>query len=297
MRMTGAFRRRALPPLALAAVAALASACGSRARPTSARQPADTVAAAPVTARVAHVTIVIMENRDYDDIIGSGAAPYINRQLVPAAALMTNSHATTHPSQPNYLELFSGSTQGVAGDACPQQSSAPNIATQLIAAGKTFRGYVEAMPQNGYTGCSASGGRYRRKHVPWADFTNVPASSSIAGEWAPGADLAIVVPDMCDDMHDCGTDVGDRWLASHLPAILSWDASNDGLLVLTWDEASPDHDGTNRIATLLLGPMIAPGRYDTRIDHDDVLRTVQTIFGLPCLANSCARPGIAGVWK
>ena len=40
-----------------------------------------------------NVVVVIMENRDYNLIIGSSEAPYINGTLVPEAALMTNSHA------------------------------------------------------------------------------------------------------------------------------------------------------------------------------------------------------------
>lgn len=57
-----------------------------------------------------NVVVVIIENRDYSLIIGSSQAPYINGTLVPEAALMTNSHAVAHPSLPNYLALFSGST-------------------------------------------------------------------------------------------------------------------------------------------------------------------------------------------
>ena len=58
-----------------------------------------------------HVVIVIEENHSYSEIIGSSAAPYIN-SLAAQGALFTQSHATTHPSQPNYLHLFSGSNQG-----------------------------------------------------------------------------------------------------------------------------------------------------------------------------------------
>src|SRR5689334_19461823 len=65
-----------------------------------------------------HVVIVIEENHGYDQIIGASAAPYINR-LARQGALFTAAHGITHPSQPNYLALFSGSTQGVHDDSCP----------------------------------------------------------------------------------------------------------------------------------------------------------------------------------
>ena len=62
-----------------------------------------------------HVLIVIEENHGYDQIIGSDSAAYINK-LAREGALFTNSHGVTHPSQPNYLAIFSGTTQGVTGD-------------------------------------------------------------------------------------------------------------------------------------------------------------------------------------
>ena len=65
-----------------------------------------------------HVVIVIEENHSYSEIIGSSAAPYIN-SLAAQGALFTQSYAITHPSQPNYLDLFSGSNQGVTDDSCP----------------------------------------------------------------------------------------------------------------------------------------------------------------------------------
>lgn len=253
-------------------------------------------AAAPGVPHAKAVTIVIFENRDFSDIVGAKDAPYLNATLVPQAAVMVNSHATGHPSQPNYVELFSGSVQSVTGDECPDSSSAPNIATQLLAAHLTFRGFAESMPNAGFSGCEGSKGLYRRKHNPWADFSNVPGALSVPFRWA-AASLAMVVPNMCNDMHDCSTTVGDTWMKQNLPAIMKWDAAHDGLLIVTWDEAAPDAEGTNHIATLLIGPMIKPGRYDQRIDHDDVLRTVELIYGLPCIANACGKTGITGVWR
>ncbi|HLQ37598.1 MAG TPA: acid phosphatase, partial [Planctomycetota bacterium] len=48
--------------------------------------------------RFDHVVIVIEENHAYTQIIGVPSAPFIN-SLVVGGALMTQSHALTHPSQ------------------------------------------------------------------------------------------------------------------------------------------------------------------------------------------------------
>ena len=95
------------------------------------------------------VTIVLMENKDYDRVAGSPQAPYFNKTLVPQGVLLQNSHAIGHPSEPNYLALFSGSTQGIHGDPCPVSFKAADVASELIAAGETFAGYSEAMPHDG----------------------------------------------------------------------------------------------------------------------------------------------------
>lgn len=244
-----------------------------------------------------NVVVVIMENRDYDLVIGSAQAPYINKTLVPQSALMTNSHGVTHPSQPNYLALFSGSTQGVSDDSCPHTFSSANVGAELLAAHKTFDGYSESMPSNGYTGCGS--GEYARKHNPWSDFTNVPATSNLVYTGFPSSPptLAIVVPNLCDDMHDCSTQTGDAWLKKNLPPILAYNKSHGGLLVLTWDEADPDNNGTNQIATLLVGPTVKPGKYAQKITHYSVLHTIESIGGIACTANACSSPVISGIWK
>jgi hypothetical protein len=119
-----------------------------------------------------HVVIVIMENHSYSQIIPSPSAPYIN-SLAQQGALFTDSHGITHPSEPNYLAFFSGSTQGLTDDSCPHTYSTPNLASELIAAGLTFGGYSEDLPSIGST-CTS--GAYARKHNPWVNFSNVPSS-------------------------------------------------------------------------------------------------------------------------
>src|SRR5690348_7762027 len=99
-----------------------------------------------------HIVIIVEENHSYADITSTADAPYL-ASLARQGAVFTDAHAITHPSQPNYLALFAGSTFGIASDACPQQLAGPNLASELIAQGKSFTGYSESMPTEGYTGC------------------------------------------------------------------------------------------------------------------------------------------------
>ncbi len=58
-----------------------------------------------------HIVIVIEENKGFSDIINSPKASYLN-SLVTQGASLTSFYALHHPSQPNYMELFSGAKPG-----------------------------------------------------------------------------------------------------------------------------------------------------------------------------------------
>lgn len=293
--------RRSFPSLStLALVAALTGCSGGSTitLPAAASTIAKPSIAAASSPHASQVTIVVMENKDYDLIVGSAQAPYINKTLIPNGALLTNSHAIGHPSEPNYLALFSGSTHGIHGDPCPVSFSSANVASELIAAGDSFTGYSESMPKDGYTGCNS--GEYARKHSPWVDFTNVPASDNLVYHGFPASppSLAWITPNLCNDMHDCRIAHGDKWLSQNLPPIINWDQQHGGLLIVTFDEASPDLNGKNHIATILIGPMITAGSVNKQnLNHYAVLHTVESIFGLHCIKDECSAPLITGIWR
>jgi hypothetical protein len=206
---------------------------------------ASAVAAVP---RPDHVVIVLFENTAEESIIGNPDAPYFN-QLADTGANFTNSFAIEHPSQPNYLDLFSGSNQGVTSDSCPHTFDADNEGAQLIAAGLTFTGYSEDLPSPGSTDCTA--GDYARKHAPWVNFSNVPTEDNqpfdaFPTDYSTLPTVSWVIPNLCNDMHDCSIGTGN-----------------------------------NQIPTIINGQPIKPGAYDERIDHFSVLRTVEDMYGLP----------------
>ncbi len=246
----------------------------------------------------AHTVIVLEENHGYGEVIGSPQAPYLN-QLARQGALFTDSHAITHPSEPNYLALFSGSTQGVTDDSCPHRFTAPNLAAGLIAAGRTFAGYAEDLPGTGSAVCSA--GEYARKHVPWTDFSNVPPADSKpmrafpAGHYSRLPTVSFVIPNLCNDMHDCPVSSGDSWLRAHLGGYASWAMTHHSLLIVTWDE----NDGSpgNQIPTIVAGQPVRSGRYAEPITHYSLLRTLEELYRLPLTGHAATAPLITGSWR
>jgi phosphatidylinositol-3-phosphatase len=287
------------------AVAGCASSAPSGGAPAS-QSPAPTASVAPTASAApaasvpepAHTVVVVLENHGYGQVIGSSDAPYLN-QLASRGALFTQSYAITHPSEPNYLALFSGSTQGVTSDACPVTFTAPNLAAGLIAAGKTFTGYAEGLPAPGSTVCSA--GEYARKHVPWTDFGNVPAavnrpfSRFPANDFASLPTVSFVIPNLCHDMHDCSVATGDSWLRAHLGGYATWATTHDSLLIVTFDE--DDGGGSNKITTIFLGQNVRPGRYPERITHYSVLATLEAAYGLTRHGGAASTPPISDIWQ
>jgi acid phosphatase len=240
-----------------------------------------------------HIVVVVLENKAPARL---RHAPYIG-SLKRSGAVFTSSYAVGHPSQPNYLALFSGSTQGVTGDSCPHSFAAANLGGELRAAGLSFAGYSEGLPHAGDTTCGA--GRYARKHAPWVNFRDLPASvnlpyTDLPREFAALPTVAFMIPDLCDDMHDCGVGTGDAWLRTHLDGYLRWARRHNSVLILTFDE--DDHTASNKITTIFLGARIRPGVYADPIDHYSVLRTIEDAYGLPALGESAHRSPITGPW-
>jgi len=267
-----------------------------------------------------HVVVVIEENHAYHELIGSINAPYIN-QLAKGSVLFANSHGIGHPSQPNYLALFSGSTQGVTGDECLEGKTpfkTPNLGEALIDKHFTFKGYAQTMPSAGYLGCTylsssvTIGHLYARKHTPWVNWLGVginciPLSCSVPmtdfpKDFAKLPTIAFVVPDMDNDMHNIGLSGdalairrGDNWLKDNLNEYAQWAKKHNSLLIVTFDEDDYVSKNENRIPTLFYGAKLLPGEYKGSINHYNILHTLESMYGLTVTDNVVAPP-VGGIW-
>jgi len=291
----------------------LALACRQPAFP---RPPAAKIPWPPGLPVYDHVVIVVEENKDYEQIVGNPAAPYINA-LRASGASFTKMYGEEHPSQGNYFWLFSGSNQGVGFlDRVPRgRIAAPNLGEELLRAGRTFKGYCEDLPAVGSTVHQA--GLYARKHVPWASFSNVPAATNLRWRDFPAAysdlpTVSFVIPNLTHDMHDGripeNIAAGDAWLRQNLDGYSQWAKQHNSLLILTFDEddhgpfgltdpASLDVWRRNRIATLFVGDHIKSGEYreGKGITHVNLLRTLEAMYGLDKAGAQQVYAGQAGI--
>jgi len=261
------------------------------------------LSAAPAAASAAtpsHVVVVVLENREFGEVIEAPDAPTLNR-LAGRGALATRYHAITHPSLPNYLALLGGSTFGIDSNCTDCSTPGANLATQLSGAGVGWRAYMGGMPRPCFRG--AEHGAYVKRHNPFMHSAAVASSPGLCRRVVPegrlDADLrahrlpafAWLSPDLCDDAHDCDLASADRHLRRLVPR-LTRQLGPHGALVITFDEGTSDAgccDGARggRIATILVGPGIDPGtRLRAAYDHYSLLAALEDRFGLARLRHA-----------
>jgi acid phosphatase len=293
--MVMVMQRRSRIALLSAGVAAVAAAAAVVCYPSA---PA-VQAAASTLPTPAHIVVVMEENHSFSDIIGNTSqAPYFN-QLASQGAELTSSYAVTHPSEPNYMALFAGSTFGLSSDACPtNEGTKANLGSEVLAANFTFKGYSEGLPSTGSTTCSS--GKYARKHSPWINFSNVPAADSLPftsfpTNYASLPSLSFVIPNLSDDMHDGTITQADTWLNKNLSAYATWAQANNSLLIVTWDE--DDYTESNQIPTLIVGQPVKPGKYSENVNHYNLLATLEQIYGVSEVGSSSGATPITDIWN
>jgi hypothetical protein len=276
--------------------------------------------AAATPPRYDHIVIVMEENRTEGQIIGDLAnAPYLT-SLATGGVSLASMFAIEHPSQPNYLQLFSGSNQGVVDDNLPPDfSTTPtgtypfrtaNMAAELIAAHFTFAGFSEEIETAGATdwadydphSATHPGIYYRRKHNPWANWvaktSPVPANqlsnsvnrafAQFPSDFTQLPTVSFVIPNQMHDMHDGSRRMGDDWLRDNLNAYALWAKTNNSLLIVTWDE--DDYNEDNQIPTIFHGANLKNGTVaaGTWTLHN-LLRTIEEMYGVTSHAGAAAQ--------
>lgn len=253
-----------------------------------------------------HIVVVILENHSRAEIENSGEAPYL-MQLAKGnySAYYTDYHSAGHPSQPNYLDMFSGDDQGVHDDARPPgyfQTS--NLAAELLAAGRTFTSYSEDLPYAGFDGDSSAG--YVRKHNPLANWVGAESNqvdamlnqpfTSFPEDFTTLPNVCFVIPDLGHDMHDGSIADGDAWVQKHLSNYVQWAKTHNSIFAVTFDEESYLVEGAP-LFTCLCGQYVEAGNFTERCSHFDLLRTIEDIYKLNYTGFASVSAGLEGSWR
>jgi phospholipase C len=273
--------------------------------PASTTSPAPTAASAATpapsaTGSISHVVIVWLENREAGSVTAA-SMPYLTG-LAATYGTATNYHAVSHPSLPNYLAFWSGSTQGVTDDRT-HNLAGPSLSSELTAAGISWRVYAQDYPNNGScnTGASYRGpidgwgvaGTYARKHDPAMSFTSVSGSLAEClkirplAQFDPGISVSFVVPNMCNDAHDCPLATADAFLRAFSPNVLRSAYWPSTLYVVTFDEGTTSAGGGGRVYAMVARAGLSHVSSSVAYTHYSLTRTIEDVFGVPCLHRSC----------
>jgi hypothetical protein len=256
-----------------------------------------------------HVMVIMMENTDYSQAMGSAAMPYLN-ELAHEYAGFTRAYGWSYPSLPNYVELLAGSTLGITSDCDPGDSGCTDLKAntftdELEAAGVSWHAYF----QDDVSGCDDSPsdffhGNYDVEHNAWAymaDFRTQckhlsnfgPLLSNLSKHNAP--DYNYVVPDLDNDGGDNGTmSSGDTWFSTEIPKIMktSW-YKKGGQIVLLYDTGYGDSGGFNGSTGGQLPPLVVisartrgMGLNAKPLNTAGVLRSLERAYGVPYLGDA-----------
>jgi hypothetical protein len=225
------------------------------------------------------------------------------------------------------------------GHGCVYPAEVGTIANQLEEKHLTWRGYIESMqtackhPRYGENDpCEEAKGcnQYATKHNPFVYFHSISEEDCRANdvpldrlqtdldkvETTPN--VSFIVPNLCNDGHDhrngtCadgktpgGLVAIDAFLRRAVPTIMKSKAfQQDGMLIVTFDEADVEPDnadatatpservgpntqtpglfgpGGGKVGAVIVSPFVKPGVPNTNLyNHYSLLRSLETLFGL-----------------
>ena len=278
---------------------------GLPASPASAKTAILTQPPAQLVPNFSHIAIIVFENKEYETVIGNRLMPYFNL-LAETYTLLTEYHAITHPSLPNYIGMMSGDTQGIVTNCEDCFIDIPSLPDLIEASGRTWKTYQDDMPEPCFVGNTL---RYFQKHNPFIYFDPIRLDAercrrSVVPLTELDADLAVnalpnfsfIAPDVCYSSHDCDVEFTDEWLKALIEKLYpALEATREPyLIVLTWDEGQentsccglPEPAG-GRVATILISPQVKLAFQDpTPYSHYSLLKTISEAWGLSYLGHA-----------
>ncbi|MFZ0312313.1 MAG: alkaline phosphatase family protein [Candidatus Korobacteraceae bacterium] len=261
-----------------------------------------------------NVVIVVGENQNFSTSYNSSNMPYLT-SLANTYGIGVNYYSDTHPSIGNYLNLATGNILTDDDSRTPQNFpvSLNNIALEVQNAGGTWKDYVENLPTN--ASCKGlNPGTYYVRHDPLEYMTTLDHETGhfvCFGNFATDLlrrqlpNLSWLVPNGCDDAHDCSIQTFDNWLRDEIGGLLLtspyFRPGGTGLLIILFDEnndsGSPDCETTTegqgcggQVEMVVVSPFSkrgyqSPGgdtrNYNNSYDEGDILRLMAQGLGLP----------------
>jgi uncharacterized protein YjdB len=262
-----------------------------------------TVTAAGTGPQFDHVFVVMEENNDYLSVTSS-SMPYLTG-LAAQYGLATQYYANTHPSIGNYLQLTTGQIITNDDSYSGPSLTVDNVVRELLAAGKTWKAYAEDLPSVGFVTMGVEVSGYAARHNPVVYLSDVHDNPTQANNVVPFTQLAtdlaanalpnwaMVVPNLCNDAHDCSLNVADTWLQTNIdPLVKSTVCQQSNCLILfLFDESGGDNtNGGGRVYWVAVSPTKSKRAYQstTLYQHEATLRLTLKGLGVTVFPGAAA---------
>jgi phosphatidylinositol-3-phosphatase len=262
-----------------------------------------TATAVPNAQPVTKVLTIVEENHSLEQM--KAGMPYLY-SLAQRFSYTNNYVAIRHPSLPNYLAIAGGDTFGVTDDADPASHplSGQSVFGQAIAQSRTAGVYAESMPGN----CVPSGNTakgYAVKHNPWPYFVDERALCNAFDTPETGFGVAVsanalpnagmLIPNQCNDAHDCSLGTADSWLKNRLPNILASADFTSGKLAVVVTADEDDNTSGNKVLTVILHASLDGSHkvVSTALTHYSLSRFYSQTTGGSPLRKAAAAPDMA----
>jgi hypothetical protein len=249
------------------------------------------------------VLVVIEENHSYAQM--KAGMPYLFG-LSQRYGYASSWSAITHPSLPDYLAISGGSTFGVTDDRDPSAhasdvGSARSVFDQALDVGKSAKTYAESMPDpcdlssyppvkplyavrhNPWTYYSASRPRCGTNDVPTAGFSSAARDNALPN-------VGFLIPNSCNDGHDCSLATADAFLRKTLPDVLASHDFSSGRLAVVVTADEDDKSSGNAVLTSVLSTRLSHKVVTAHLTQYSLTRYIAQVLGVPPLRNGRSAP-------
>jgi len=251
-----------------------------------------------------YLVTVLMENNDLQTVLSQGR---FEASHASQYTLSTGYSAISHPSEPNYVALLGGSTNGISSDGvCCFTIQAPNLVDRLESAGLTWMAFAEGATGSGICGFSPP---RHGDHFPFIDYadmntgsrctnlaTTIPSEDAdfLAYLNAPRpANYIWLTPNDTDNGHNSPYLVaGDAYLAAVVPKIISSNLfqTTRAALFIVYDEGNNNlcsSGGADCVYASWSGPTTKKGFTSSlSYSHYSYLHTVEDNWGLSSITTN-----------
>ena len=263
-------------------------------------------AASPRTAALGHlrkVLVIMEENHSLEQVFPDGM-PYL-WSLARQYGYASDWNDVGHPSLPNYLAIFAGSSFDMPADCSPSPGCTypgPTVFGQALSRGETAKAYEESMSQP----CSSDGGEgYDVNHNPWAYFPSetdscksddvpagTPAAGALVSDIRNGSlpTVGMITPNLDHDGHNGTLAQADAWLQGWIPVLMSGPDWRTGRLaiVVVFDEG----ETTEQVPFVLIAHGISGVKMSAPVNHYALTRLLDQFIGAPPLRQASSAASV-----